>query len=138
MGRWHALAVDPNPAPPRQGDTLFVAWVDGTAPNALKLHLRYSLNGGQAIPPAGTAPGHPAWSTDLATIDMAVNPSLAINDNSTVALLYQRYEPGNVRWVTEVRFFHLVPPGAPGGNPHFSTYWRPLHRESPTRTPRAG
>ncbi|TMC54253.1 MAG: hypothetical protein E6J20_04055 [Chloroflexi bacterium] len=84
------IAVDP-----RNSQRVYVAWCDGLATTAspYTLRIRRSDNGGQN------------WTPDLFTVSNATNPSLAVNTQGVVALLYQQLATvsGTARWRT-----HLV------------------------------
>ena len=76
---------------PRDSNTVYVAWGDGSGAT-YTLHLRRSSDGGVT------------WSGDLRTVVAATNPCLAINQLGTVAFMYQRLvNPGaGDRWQTHL------------------------------------
>jgi hypothetical protein len=81
-----AIAVDPSHAA-----MVYVAWSD-LVDGALVLHVRRSTDGGAT------------WSQDLRAISNAKNPGIAINNQGTVAFVYQQVEktgnPVTQRWIT--------------------------------------
>lgn len=79
-----AIAVDP-----RNSSTLYVAY-NGDDGSGYQLHLVRSTNRGLA------------WSPDLQKIPNALNAALAVNDQGTVALLYQQLSGSGAaqRWLT--------------------------------------
>jgi hypothetical protein len=86
LGADLAIAVDPT-----NSSKLLVAWCDrvgGAAGTDWTLHVRRSTDKGQT------------WSADLRTITNVKNPSLAINSNGHVGLLYQAFT--GTRWVTQL------------------------------------
>jgi hypothetical protein len=90
IGSSLTIAVDPGNA-----QRVYIAWCDGRATTALPytLRIRRSDDGGQN------------WTGDLFTATNATNPGLAVNDQGTVALLFQQLVnvSGTNRWQT-----HLV------------------------------
>jgi hypothetical protein len=70
-----AIAIDPTGP---GGQTVYLAWTDGATPGEYTLHLRRSQDGGKT------------WSSDLRTIQQALNPGLAVNSKGVVGLLYQQ------------------------------------------------
>ncbi len=85
IGSSLSIAVDP-----RNSQTVYVVWADGTTANTYTLHLRQSTNGGAT------------WSADRRTIVKATNPSLAVNTNGRVAFLYQKLVGSPARWETHL------------------------------------
>jgi hypothetical protein len=85
IGSQLAIAVDP-----RDSQTVYVAWCDGTSGANYTLHVRRSTNGGAN------------WTGDLRTIAQATNPGLTINSRGKLGLLYQQLgNPGSGnRWRT--------------------------------------
>jgi hypothetical protein len=80
------IAVDPN-----HSGTVWVAWCDrvgGAGGTDWTVHVRRSTDHGVT------------WSNDLRTITNVKNPSLAINSNSELGLLYQAFTGS--RWVTKL------------------------------------
>ncbi len=78
------IAVDPT-----DSRRVWVAWCDrvgGPSGTDWTAHVRRSTDGGQT------------WSADVRTLTNTKNPSLAVNDNGTVGLLYQAFT--GTRWVT--------------------------------------
>lgn len=84
IGSSLTIAVDP-----RNSSTVYLAWADGLNANNYTIRVRRSLDRGRT------------WSADLDTVRAATNPSLAINENGTVALLYQQLE--SARWHTRLK-----------------------------------
>jgi hypothetical protein len=82
------LAVDP-----RHSARLFIAWCDQQAAG-YTLHVRKSEDSGQT------------WSSDLLTVLNVTNPSIAINSEGKVGLLYQELTGSGAvqRWDTHVQF----------------------------------
>jgi len=88
-----SIAVDPN-----NSQRVFIIWFethcggylpDGTCSyNDFVMHVRRSLDGGQT------------WSGDLRTLYDSTNPSLAINSEGAVGLLYQK----NVGWWPDAKW----------------------------------
>ena len=87
VGSQLAIAVDP-----RDSNTVYVAWGDGTSGASYTLHLQRSSDGGLT------------WSGDLRAVVAATNPCLAINQLGAVAFMYQRLvNPGaGDRWQTHL------------------------------------
>jgi hypothetical protein len=88
IGSQLAIAVDP-----RNSQTVYIAWADGTSASNYTIHVRRSTNGGAT------------WGTaDLRTITPATNPGLAINTNGTVGFLYQKLisPAAGDRWQTHL------------------------------------
>lgn len=81
-----AITVDPS-----DSNIVYVAYNDDHGAFYV-LHLRRSTDRGQT------------WSTDLKTVRNALNPALAINEEGTVALLYQQLlgSTETARWNTKV------------------------------------
>jgi hypothetical protein len=90
IGSSLTIAVDPGNA-----QRVYIAWCDGGATTAspYTLRIRRSDDGGLN------------WTGDLFTATNATNPGLAVNDQGTVALLFQQLVnvSGTNRWQT-----HLV------------------------------
>ncbi|HEY7075278.1 MAG TPA: hypothetical protein VH418_07905 [Solirubrobacteraceae bacterium] len=85
-----AIAVDPADAA-----NVFLAWCDrtgGVNGTDWTLHVRHSTDHGQT------------WSPDVFKVSNAKNPSLAINDQGQVALLFQRFvgTGAAARWSTRL------------------------------------
>jgi hypothetical protein len=81
-----SVAVDPN-----HSGTVWIAWCDrvgGATGTDWTLHVRRSTDHGAT------------WSGDLRTITNVKNPSLAVNSNSELGLLYQAFTGS--RWVTKL------------------------------------
>jgi hypothetical protein len=88
LGPHASIAVSP-----QASGTLWVVWGDTGTTNVPTLHVRRSVNRGVT------------WdATDRRTIRSAINPSLAINDNGTVALVYQELAGTGAaqRWITHL------------------------------------
>jgi hypothetical protein len=85
IGSSLSIAVDP-----RNSQTVYVVWADGTTANTYTLHLRVSTNGGTT------------WSADRRTIVKATNPSIAVNTSGRVAFLYQKLNGSPNRWETHL------------------------------------
>ncbi len=85
-----AIAVDPT-----DSQRVYLAWGQNEpATSVYSLHLRRSTDGGAS------------WSSDLLPpLPMAINPSLAVNDQGKVGLLYQQLTGTGAaeRWVTHLR-----------------------------------
>jgi hypothetical protein len=80
-----SIAVDP-----RDSSTVYIAWGDGSTGPGWTIHIRKSTTSGQS------------WSTsDLETISGATNPSLAVNSQGTIGLLFQQLSGSN--WRTHVQ-----------------------------------
>ena len=80
------IAVDP-----QDSSAVWVAWCDrvgGPSGTDWTLHVRHSTDRGQT------------WSADVRTITNVKNPSLAVNTNRQVGLLYQQYT--GTRWATQL------------------------------------
>lgn len=84
IGGQMAIAVDP-----RNSQTVYIAWADGTSAANFTIHVRRSTDGGST------------WSGDLRTVSPATNPGLAITSRGEVGFLYQRLVGGN-RWQTHL------------------------------------
>lgn len=83
-----SIAVDPH-----HKERVYVAWgdqPDKTTEQTQSLHVRRSTDSGVH------------WSKDLVMIPHAVNPSLAINSEGRVALLYQLFYGPIARWETHL------------------------------------
>jgi hypothetical protein len=81
-----AIAVDP-----RDDEHVWVAWCDrvgGPAGADWTLHVRHSADSGQT------------WPDDVRTVTDAKNPSLAVNDDGLVGLVYQAFT--GTRWETRL------------------------------------
>jgi hypothetical protein len=81
-----AIAVDPH-----DSGSVWVAWCDragGPTGTDWTLHVSHSSDRGQT------------WSSDVRTITNAKNPSLAVNSNRQLGLLYQQYTGTN--WATQL------------------------------------
>lgn len=88
MGGDVTIATDP-----RDSDTVYVAWGDVRPGSGYTLHVRRSTDRGVT------------WSpNDLRTIRRATNPSLAVNSQGVVGLLYQQVTGTGAaaRWVTQL------------------------------------
>jgi len=86
LGADLSIAVDP-----ADSGTVLVAWCDrvgGQSGTDWTVHVSRSTDHGQT------------WSADVRTITNAKNPSLAINSNRRVGLLYQQFTSN--RWVTQL------------------------------------
>lgn len=86
-----AVAVDP-----RNSRRVFVAWGDtASGKEGMTLHLQESRDGGAT------------WRTeDLATVETAVNPSLAVTTQGRLGFAYQQMEDGTSgKWTTKIRIF---------------------------------
>tara|TARA_R110002033_G_scaffold72897_1_gene124135 strand:+ start:82323 stop:85388 length:3066 start_codon:yes stop_codon:yes gene_type:complete len=84
IGSRLAIAVDPN-----NSNIVYLAWADDTAgaANTINLHLRRTTDGGLN------------WSTtDIRTVNNAINPQIAINNLGSVAFSYQQLTGGN--WIS--------------------------------------
>lgn len=89
-----AIAVDPTNA-----DIVYVAYAS-LEQAGYTVHVRHSTNGGQT------------WSGDLRKLPGATNPSLAVNNQGKVGLLYQQLTGTMaLRWVTH---FDRSPDGGAG------------------------
>jgi len=112
------ISVDPN-----NSSRVFLAWCD-EQPAGYTLHVRSSLNRGLDWSPA-----------DLLTVERATNPSLAINEDGKVGLLYQQLTglPGTQRWESHFRLTNggvtwdnyvlsTAPADQPTKNPFYGTY----------------
>ncbi|HEV3459626.1 MAG TPA: hypothetical protein VHG32_24000 [Thermoanaerobaculia bacterium] len=84
VGSSLTIAVDP-----RDPQTLYVAWADGTTAATSTLHLRRSSDGGAT------------WSGDLRSLAAATNPALAVNNQGWVGFLYQKLTSANGKNVWE-------------------------------------
>jgi Abnormal spindle-like microcephaly-assoc'd, ASPM-SPD-2-Hydin len=82
-----AIAVDPNDA-----QRVYIVYATGTSASDETLHLRWSSNGGQD------------WFSDVRTIPLAKNPSIAINAFGRVGFVYQQVVGAN--WVTVLEVSH--------------------------------
>jgi hypothetical protein len=115
LGSLPAVAVD-RADRGANGDSVFVGYDAGSTVNAFSLRLAYSVDGGQTF-------------HDLVQpIPAAINPAIAVNGRSEVAVLYQRFDSGPNQWLTEVRLFHRVD----GQNGAAATY-QPLAAVNQTR-----
>ena len=87
IGSQLSIAVDP-----RDSQTVYLAWCDGTTAATYTVHVRRSTNGGQT------------WSADLRSIASATNCAIAINSHGKIGLLYQQLgNPGSGnRWRTHL------------------------------------
>jgi hypothetical protein len=86
LGSDLAIAVDPT-----DSNTVWIAWCDrvgGAAGTDWTLHVCRSTDRGQT------------WSADVRTVTNAKNPSLAVNTNQVLGLLYQRFTGS--QWVTQL------------------------------------
>jgi hypothetical protein len=111
-----AIAVDPTNA-----QNVFLAWCDrvgGVNGTDWTLHVRHSTDRGHT------------WSPDVFTVKNAKNPSLAINDQGQVALLFQRLvgTGAAARWST--RLSVTTDAWATGVRPHI------LHTALASQPPR--
>src|SRR5262249_41534810 len=120
-----SIAVDP-----ADSHTVWIAWCDrvgGATGTDWTLHVSRSTDRGQT------------WSADVRTITNTKNPSLAVNTNRLLGLVYQRFT-GN-QWVTtleltanvwgsaaETHVLHQAPSGTPGRSflPYIGDYIRLL------------
>ena len=110
IGNDLTLAVDP-----RHAGRLFIAWCD-QQPAGYTLHVRRSEDHGQT------------WSADLLTVVSVTNPSVAINSDGKVGLLYQQLTGAgaNQRWETHIQFL----------DHHHSAFWRDyVLSTTPANTP---
>ena len=99
------LSIAVHPTDPQR---VYIAWADlipGSSPPRLQLHVQFSTNSGDT------------WSDpNRAVVPNATNPSLAVAENGSVGLLYQRLRGGSCpgtsgRWATMLDLFddHLNP-----------------------------
>ena len=120
-----AIAVDPTNAA-----RVYVAWCDrvgGAAGTDWTVHVRRSTNSGQA------------WGSDVRTITNAKNPSLAVDRNGRLGLVFQQFT--GTRWVTQLELttnawstpattvvLHTAPSNAPARRflPYLGDYIRLL------------
>lgn len=120
-----SIAVDPT-----DSRAVWLAWCDrvgGPAGTDWTLHVRHSTDRGQT------------WSEDVRTVTNAKNPSLAVNSNRLVGLVYQQFTGS--QWVTrleltanawataaEVHVLHQAPSNAPSRTflPYIGDYIRLL------------
>lgn len=87
IGSTLSIAVDPN-----NSATVYVAWGDRVGSDIYTIHVRRSTDRGMS------------WSADARVIANATNAALAVANNGTVGLLYQRVDgsgPGS-RWETRL------------------------------------
>jgi hypothetical protein len=87
IGSTLSIAVDPN-----NSSTVYVAWGDRVGTDIYTIHVRRSTDRGIS------------WSADLRVIANATNAALAIANNGTVGLLYQRVDGSGSgsRWETRL------------------------------------
>jgi hypothetical protein len=81
-----SIAVDPS-----DSSTVWIAWCDrvgGASGTDWTVHVRRSTDRGQT------------WSADVRTITNAKNPSLAVNSNRWLGLVYQQFT--GTQWVTQL------------------------------------
>jgi hypothetical protein len=86
LGADMAIAVDPN-----NSSNVWLTWCDrvgGSTGTDWTVHVRRSTDRGQT------------WSGDLRTITDGKNPSLAVNTDSRVALLFQEFT--GTQWITQL------------------------------------
>lgn len=79
-----SLSVDPT-----DSDNVYIAWADRISTDDYTVHVRRSTDRGVS------------WSGDLLTVNNAICPALAVNDNGTVGFFYQQLTTdasGNLRW----------------------------------------
>ncbi|MQS10915.1 hypothetical protein F7Q99_01120 [Streptomyces kaniharaensis] len=117
-----SIAVDPG-----NSDSVWIAWCDGTGgdvPTDYVLHVQHSANRGQT------------WAAAHADLVNAKNPSLAINSDGLVGLVFQQFANG--QWTTaleltadlgktwERQILHQAPADVPRavGLPYLGDYIR--------------
>ena len=86
LGADLSIAVDPS-----DSSTVWIAWCDrvgGVSGTDWTLHVRRSTDRGQT------------WSADVRTVTNAKNPSLAVNSNRLLGLVYQEFT--GTQWVTRL------------------------------------
>lgn len=117
IGNDLTLAVDP-----REASRLFLAWCDQQA-GGYTLHVVRSDDAGQT------------WSGDLLTVVSVTNPSISINDEGKVGILYQQLTGSGAtqRWETHAQFsehgvkwhdylLSTTPANTPAPNPLIGPY----------------
>ena len=87
IGSTLSIAVDPS-----NSSTVYVAWGDRVGTDIYTIHVRRSTDRGMS------------WSADLRVLANATNGALAIANNGTVGLLYQRVDGSGSgsRWETRL------------------------------------
>jgi len=91
IGSAISIAVDPH-----QNGVAFLAWIDDMPQAGHTLHVVRGTNSAEA------------WTSDLWSTTQAINPSIAVNSEGMVGLLYQQLDTSTStpRWITH--FLHTI------------------------------